>query len=744
MHPIDRRPFSPFVQEEEKEPISSPPSPLSTEGRVSQSGQEALKEKRGEEETSKLAPPLKRARKDEKDESSSQIEAVAKERFLAPMMSDEANQRLQSALFSHDEALIIRLFQQGADPQQQFDGNRAIHVAAIQGHLQVLEYLWQIGGDLEQANDIGLTPLLLAAEAKQEAAVVWLLDKGADINGEDSEGQTLLHHMLNTGNQAMTLFCLQRGAHLFDPYGRDEAYDPLFLALCNAAKDQSKGFNVWFDCAKKIIEWLIQAHAQQCANFLFLLVKSRLPLDQWPEMVALFKEKGFSAAQGESVETFFEEAIAAYGAAHRWQIIGFLRELEFSTQELEKKIWLEDISLLIEEEKPLSEEMQAFIFDSAHFPLLLNLLKDVPALNYFHQRWLNRVQELIQRQALKNTPLSALEKLYLLPFLPPSDICKVIQQIDYRSGYSLLHQKIFVSRNRTLSYNELFDIALTKLKEGEIARQELAPIPPPVFAILSCYPPSSERIEECLEPILKDVEPLVISCLIPALSEKVWLNLMQEEGSEAYLTVATAHQKDLFLEKIGLGAYLFPKKTWQGTLERRRAIDSMERTAQAQSFWQLKNAWSMLPLQLKKVIEALKGGEALLNERLLAKQTSLVQKEMAEIEHWLKKTEKALKEETEVQIPAEFDCDLFKIPMKDPYFLMAGEKRYRFDRSSLFELLKNQGVPFIDEEPNPEAGFTFPFTQQQVFVKDVKRDEAFAQEMEQFFERHPNLKEEDA
>ena len=67
-----------------------------------------------------------------------------------------------------------------------------LHQAAAEGNLIALAAFVN-ATNLEARNELGLTPLQLAGKAGQLGAAALLLDKGADVNARDPDGNTVLH-----------------------------------------------------------------------------------------------------------------------------------------------------------------------------------------------------------------------------------------------------------------------------------------------------------------------------------------------------------------------------------------------------------------------------------------------------------------------------------------------------------------------------------------------------------------------
>ncbi|GIL48547.1 hypothetical protein Vafri_5033 [Volvox africanus] len=98
---------------------------------------------------------------------------------------------------------VIELVQTGADPSAKDKRARqAVHYAASNGHLQILEYLFTKGVLLDAEDDIGRGALHYAAAGGHAACVLFLLGKECWRDAPDAADDTPLHLAARSGNVA--------------------------------------------------------------------------------------------------------------------------------------------------------------------------------------------------------------------------------------------------------------------------------------------------------------------------------------------------------------------------------------------------------------------------------------------------------------------------------------------------------------------------------------------------------------
>ena len=104
-----------------------------------------------------------------------------------------------------------------------------LHLAAKGGHLPLVAFFVEQGGDVNGLMRYDMTPLHLAAANGHKDVVVFLLDRGAKTDSSEWSEETPLHVAAESGHKAIVALLLDRGA---DIDAKDESGDP---AISSAA-----------------------------------------------------------------------------------------------------------------------------------------------------------------------------------------------------------------------------------------------------------------------------------------------------------------------------------------------------------------------------------------------------------------------------------------------------------------------------------------------------------------------------
>lgn len=124
---------------------------------------------------------------------------VALEMIAAGAKPDGRSKRGIPALIlaaSRKQVTVVEaLLEKGADvniratdSEKGIEQFTALHIAAANGHVEILQILLDHKAFVNAQDKSGLTPLMAASEMGNNVAVILLLDKGAEINQQDYEG----------------------------------------------------------------------------------------------------------------------------------------------------------------------------------------------------------------------------------------------------------------------------------------------------------------------------------------------------------------------------------------------------------------------------------------------------------------------------------------------------------------------------------------------------------------------------
>lgn len=105
-----------------------------------------------------------------------------------------------------------------------------LHEAARRSDFDTIKKEVQTPKEANARNNEAESLLISAAEGGEEKIVLFLLERGADINAIDRNGQTPLYRAISAGNTNVALLLIKRGANLRFQYG-DKKESILFEAV---------------------------------------------------------------------------------------------------------------------------------------------------------------------------------------------------------------------------------------------------------------------------------------------------------------------------------------------------------------------------------------------------------------------------------------------------------------------------------------------------------------------------------
>jgi len=117
------------------------------------------------------------------------------ELLLAKKASVDA-QAFYAVLDNENEEIEALLAAHGSNPKvTNIDKRTPLHIAAKDGSTEIMAYLVDMKGDVNQADKSGFTPLMQASMGGHKGSNRQLLQMKADINAEDRNGNTALHYV---------------------------------------------------------------------------------------------------------------------------------------------------------------------------------------------------------------------------------------------------------------------------------------------------------------------------------------------------------------------------------------------------------------------------------------------------------------------------------------------------------------------------------------------------------------------
>lgn len=121
---------------------------------------------------------------------------------------------LSRAAARGDADMVRFLLAHRAEKEIDHAGNfgTALGMAALEGHLEVMQILLNAGADIDGPDDDGTTPLMQTVFGAKTEAAEFLLDRGANANAVRDGGETVLHLAVRSGDERLLRALFKHGA----------------------------------------------------------------------------------------------------------------------------------------------------------------------------------------------------------------------------------------------------------------------------------------------------------------------------------------------------------------------------------------------------------------------------------------------------------------------------------------------------------------------------------------------------
>lgn len=124
------------------------------------------------------------------------------------------SQDMVRAIVQDKPSDVKTLLDQGEPLDAKQNGQTALHIAAMNGKVDVLTVLIARGANVNLQDDNGITPLMLAARDGRVEAVQALIAQGAKVQIQDKLGENALHIAAAHGRMDVVTALLDRGADI--------------------------------------------------------------------------------------------------------------------------------------------------------------------------------------------------------------------------------------------------------------------------------------------------------------------------------------------------------------------------------------------------------------------------------------------------------------------------------------------------------------------------------------------------
>ena len=142
---------------------------------------------------------------------------------------------MYATVSGHIEAVRLLLKHDAKINAAGTNGWTALMIAAAKGHAEIVQLLLDHGAHVNARDIYGWTPLMRAAFQKHPGAVNKLLEhKNVNVNAQDDNGATALHHVASKGFVEIAKTLIEHGA---DKQSKDQqGHTPLMVASAHHHK----------------------------------------------------------------------------------------------------------------------------------------------------------------------------------------------------------------------------------------------------------------------------------------------------------------------------------------------------------------------------------------------------------------------------------------------------------------------------------------------------------------------------
>jgi hypothetical protein len=126
----------------------------------------------------------------------------------------DLSQDMVKAIVQGKPIEVKQLLDKGEAVDAKQNGQTALHVASMNGKVDIISILIARGAKVDAVDEQGITPLMLAAKDGQVDAVKALLAQGANIEAQNKMGENALHIAGAHGKKDVVTELLDRGANI--------------------------------------------------------------------------------------------------------------------------------------------------------------------------------------------------------------------------------------------------------------------------------------------------------------------------------------------------------------------------------------------------------------------------------------------------------------------------------------------------------------------------------------------------